>query len=159
MIFAELIAEDISQVGLAWFDFFSIGHICMGVGIFLVLSLFYTIPMSKEDGESQVKLPLWGVWILTLLIAVLWEVLENMVFIEIGWKFEGRIDSTENIITDIILVGLGGLGTWLFAHLIFENHKKVWPYYLFGIIGLLLWIGLFIILRAYTYNHNLFDIY
>jgi hypothetical protein len=147
-MFNWLIAETIDDVGYSVFDFFSIGHICMGIGIFLVFSLFYTIPMSKQEGTSQIILPLWAVWVITVIIGIAWEFIENIIFYEIGIKFENRQDSIANIISDIIFVGLGGLSSWFFAHLVFRSHAKVWPYYLFGIIGLGLWISVFLILRA-----------
>jgi hypothetical protein len=145
------IAESVEEVGLSWFDFFSIGHICMGIGIFLIFSLFYTIPMSKEEGTSQILLPLWAVWVITVLAGIAWEFIENILFYELGIKFENRLDSIPNIITDILFVGVGGLGSWLFAHLVFSSpHRKIWPYYVFGLIGLGLWIGVFLILRYIT---------
>jgi hypothetical protein len=147
MIFNWFIAENVNEVGISLFDFYSLGHICMGIGVFLFFSLFYTIPMSKQEGYEQVGMPLWVVWIITIIIGVAWEFVENIIFFEWGIKFEGRQDSILNIISDISLVGLGGLGTWLFAHLIFKYHKKVWPYYLFGIIGFGIWFGFFIIAR------------
>ncbi|MBY8982565.1 MAG: hypothetical protein KGD57_06435 [Candidatus Lokiarchaeota archaeon] len=150
MLFNWFIAEDASEVCLSWFDFFSIGHICMGIGIFLIFSLFYTIPMSKTNGKDQIKLPLWGVWLITVIFGIIWEFLENILLYNYGLKFENRRDSAANITTDIIIVGLGGLGTWIFAHIVFEYHKKHWPYYLFGILGLTLWIGVFLILRYFT---------
>ncbi len=150
MIFNWFIALDVSEVGISWFDFFSIGHICMGIGIFLLFSLFYTIPMSKSNGTGQVKLPLWGVFLITVGIAILWEFIENILLYHFGLKFEGRRDSVANIVTDIIFVGVGGLGMWILAHLIFKYNKKVWPYYVIGIIGLALWIGVFLILRYFT---------
>lgn len=149
MLINEFIATSVDEVGISALDFFSIGHICMGIGIFLFLSLFYTIPMSKDDG-SQVILPLWLVWILTMVLGIAWEFLENILFIELGIKFEGRQDSIINIITDISLVGVGGLGMWLLAHWIFKTPKLHWLYYLLGIIGFALWIGVFIVLRYLT---------
>jgi hypothetical protein len=41
-----LLATEISEVGLSWFDFYSIGHLCFGIGLFLFFSLFYTVPKS-----------------------------------------------------------------------------------------------------------------
>jgi hypothetical protein len=152
MILNWLIAESVDEVGVSLFDFFTIGHICMGIGIFLVFSLFYTIPMSKKEGTSQIILPLWAVWVITLALGIIWEIIENTLFFEIGIKFENRLDSIANIITDIIFVGLGGLSSWIFAHLVFRSQVGSWPYYLFGFIGLGLWIGIFLILRYITIN-------
>ncbi|MGB5910741.1 MAG: hypothetical protein WBH31_06060 [Promethearchaeia archaeon] len=147
MLFVDLFASDLSQVGVAWFDFYSIGHLCFGVGVFLFFSLFYTVPKNK--GHTPI-FSLLFVFICTMIIIILWEVFENTLFIEIGWKFEGRADSWQNITTDILVGAVGALGSWLFCYIIFIKEKNIWAYYIFGIIGFALWLVVFIILRIYT---------
>ena len=147
MLFVDLFASDPSQVGLAWFDFYSIGHICFGIGVFLFFSLFYTVPKNK--GHTPI-FSLLFVFICTMIIIIIWEVFENTLFIEIGWKFEGRADSWQNITTDILVGAVGGLGSWLFCYIIFIKEKNIWAYYIFGIIGFAIWLVVFIILRIYT---------
>lgn len=147
MLFVDLFATDPSMVGIAWFDFYSIGHFCFGIGVFLFFSLFYTIPKHKG------KIPIFSllfVFILTLGILILWEVLENLVFFDLGWKFEGHQDSPQNITTDLIIGSLGGIISWIFCYEIFVKDKNIWAYYIFGIIGFTLWIVVFMILRAFT---------
>ena len=148
MMFNWLFAENFAEVGISWFDFYSIGHICFGIGAFTILSLFYTIP--KKRGKTPL-ISLLFVFILSFLLFIGWELLENILFIEIGWKFEGRIDSWANIIIDIIMGIVGGLGCWGFCYWIFEKEGHIWEYYLFGICGFGLWLGVFMIMRAY-YN-------
>ncbi|MFW9948244.1 MAG: hypothetical protein ACFFBZ_02495 [Promethearchaeota archaeon] len=147
MLFVDLFATDPSQVGLAWFDFYSIGHLCFGIGVFLFFSLFYTVPKNK--GNTPI-FSLLFVFICTMIIISLWELLENTLFIKIGWKFEGRADSWQNITTDILIGAVGSLGSWLFCYIIFIKEKNIWAYYIFGIIGFALWLVVFIILRIYT---------
>jgi len=147
MLLQDLIATDPSQVGIAWFDFYSIGHICFGIGVFLFFSLFYTIP--KHKGNKPI-FSLLFVFILTLIILLLWELLENTLFIVLGWKFEGRMDSWANIFTDILMGILGAGIAWLVCHLVFVKDKNIWGYYIFGLIAFGLWLGVFIILRALT---------
>lgn len=147
MLFNWLIATDISEVGISWFDFYSIGHICYGIGLFLFFSLFYTIP--KKRGAIPI-FSLLFVFILTMIFVILWEVVEHFVFLDLGWKFEDRPDSLQNMSTDVLLGALGGLGTWLFAYLTFEKDKNSFAYYTFGIIGFGVWLCVFIILRYMT---------
>ena len=150
MLFNEIIATTREEVCISWFDFYSIGHICFGIGAFLLISLFYTIPKAKG------KVPLFSlmlVFILSMITFVVWEVIENYVVFWLGLghlKFEGRVDSLQNMTTDIFLGALGGLGAWIFAYMTFEKDKKIWPYYTFGLISLCLWLGVFIILRYLT---------
>jgi len=47
MMLNELIATETGEVGLAWFDFYSIGHICLGIGLFLFPVLMWFIIKHK----------------------------------------------------------------------------------------------------------------
>ena len=148
MILSEIIATNTSEVGLSWFDFYSIGHICFGIGAFLFFSLFYTIPKAK--GRTPL-FSLFFVFILTFIILIAWEIVENIILFSLNLKFNERQDSPQNIFTDIMFGILGALCTWIFAYATFEKDKKTWPYYIFGLIGLTLWLGVFIILLKLTF--------
>ena len=69
---------------------------------------------------------------------------------DLGWKFEGRADSWENITTDLLIGTFGGILSWIFCHEVFVKDKNIWDYYVFGIIGFSIWIVVFMILRALT---------
>ena len=144
---ADLIALDSSQVGIAWLDFYSIGHICFGIGAFLFFSLFYTIP--KKRGKTPIFSLLY-VFICVMIIIGLWELVENTLFLDLGWKFENRLDSWQNITSDILAGIIGALASWLFCYLVFVKEKNIWAYYIFGIVGFSIWIVVFVILRDYT---------
>jgi hypothetical protein len=147
MFLNEIIATTAKEVGNSWFDFYSIGHIAFGVAVFMFFSLCYTIPKAK--GSTPI-FSLLFVFILTLIVLILWEVLENTLLLSIGLKFENRMDSPQNIFTDIICGVLGSIGAWLFAKWVFEKEKKIWPYYVFGLISFGIWLSIFIILRYIT---------
>ncbi|MFX1337393.1 MAG: hypothetical protein ACFFDK_02145 [Promethearchaeota archaeon] len=151
MLLNQIIATTSEEVGVSWFDFYSIGHICFGIGLFLFFSLFYSIP--KARGDTPI-FSLLLVFILTFIILVLWEVFENTWFIPLGWKFENRLDSPQNIFTDLVFGVIGSLGSWIFAYISFEKEKKHWPYYVFGIISFVIWLGIFIILRYLTFMNS-----
>lgn len=150
MILNAIIATTTSEVGISWLDFYSIGHICFGIGAFMFISLLYSIPKAK--GYTPI-FSLLMVFISIMAIMVLWEIFENYVFFWIGWehlKFEGRPDSLQNMSTDILLGTIGAIGAWIFAYLAFEKDKKILLYYIFGIINFSLWLCVFIILRYLT---------
>ena len=147
MMFNWLFAENLAEVGISWFDFYSFGHICFGIAAFTILSLFYTIP--KKRGKTPL-VSLLFVFLFSIVLFIGWELLENLLFIQIGWKFEGRVDSWPNIIIDILMGMVGALGSWGFFKLLF-NMNSFWVYYLFGICGFSLWLGVFMIMRAYYY--------
>jgi len=149
MLFNGFIATTVDEVGISYF--YSIGHICFGIGVFLLFSLFYTIPKKKG------RIPIFSlllVFILTVVCAVIWEIIEHTVLLNLGLKFENRADSLQNMTTDVLLVAIGGLGTWLFAYLTFEKEKSAFAYYTFGIIGFGVWISVFIILRYLTLHNS-----
>lgn len=148
MIFDWFIATNVDEVGISWFDFYSIGHICFGIGVFLIVSLLYTIP--KKKGYTPI-FSLFATFIVSVIVMVLWEVLENILFIAWGIKYEGRQDSLQNMFTDVLIGVIGALMTWLFAYVTFEKDKKIWPYYIFGLLAFAIWLGFFIILRYLTY--------
>lgn len=147
MLFVDLFAIDPSMVGIAWFDFYSIGHFCFGIAVFLIFSLFYTIP--KHKGNTPI-FSLLFVFIVTMGILILWEFLEYFVFLGLGWKFEGRPDSWQNITTDLLIGAFGGIVSWIFCHEVFVKDKNIWAYYIFGIIGFSIWLGVWYIVRAFT---------
>ncbi|MGQ4875258.1 MAG: hypothetical protein ACTSVV_18700 [Promethearchaeota archaeon] len=151
MFFNEIIATKIDEVGVSWFDFYSIGHITFGVGTFLFFSLLYTIPKLKD---KKPILPWWGVIALTIAILIIWEIIENTLFIALGLKFEGRADSPQNTATDIILGILGMLGAFISAYYIIDKDKNIWGYYIFGIISFIIWLIFFFIGRYITFWYN-----
>lgn len=151
MLFNWLFASSIDEVGVSFFDFYSIGHVCLGIGVFLFFSFFYTIP--KHKGEVPI-LSLLAVFLFTVIMLVVWELVENIVLIEIGLKFEGRADSWQNITTDILLGMVGGVVSWIHCYLIFEKDKNIWLYYIMGIIALSIWIIFFFVGRYITYWYD-----
>jgi hypothetical protein len=94
------------------------------------------------------------VFILTVVCAVIWEIVEQTILLNLGLKFENRLDSWQNMTTDVLLCTVGGLGTWLFAYITFEKEKSALAYYIFGIIGFGVWIGVFIVLRYLTFQNS-----
>jgi len=146
MILNDIIATIPEEVGVSWFDFYSIGHICFGLGVFLFLSLFYVVP--KHNGHTE-WMALWFIFILAIGVLVLWEVLENSLFIAMGIKFEGRADSLQNIATDLLIGTLGAVINCIAASRI-DKKTHMWKYYVPGIIAFGIWLGVFFILRFLT---------
>ena len=146
MILNEIIASTTAEVGISWFDFYSIGHVCFGLGVFLFLSLFYVIP--KHHGNTE-WIALWFIFILAIGVLILWEVLEHTLFIAIGIKFEGRADSIQNLTTDILLGVVGAIINCLAAKTIVKKNK-MWAYYIPGLIAFGIWLGVFFIARFFT---------
>lgn len=132
-------------VSISAFDYWSIGHLFWGIFIFLLLYTFFNTPGNPNKNP---KLSLWQCEIVTIIIAVAWEVIENTLVYWIGVKV--KLDSPLNIFTDIVIWAIGGLGCWYFTHLMFVKKDTVLAYYLYGVLILALWIILFIVLGNLT---------
>ena len=139
---AHPVAQDISQVGVSPLDSYSIGHVAMGVMAWLIISLGYSL--YQYYGLPPL-FELWGVFLLTLAVAVVWELFENTIFWYAGKKFENRRDSILNSIWDIIFVMLGAVIFWIFWYLYVEvgGYAGRW-YYLIGFITFTLLVIIFV---------------
>lgn len=146
--FNWLVATSIDDVGVAAFDFYSIGHICFGLGVLLFFSLFFLIPKYHNNDPI---FPLWLVFVLTIIVLVGWEFLENLLFIELELKFENRPDSIINITTDLIFGIIGAIVNTVAAYEVDKKNKHYRWYYLEGLIAFGIWLIIFVILRYLTY--------
>ncbi len=149
MLLNWLIGTTPEEVGIALFDFFSIGHITFGIGIFLLFSFFYTIQTKRGITPY---FSLLFVYICTFCVLLIWELLENTLFVSLGIKFEGRLDSWMNILTDLIMGAFGGLCTWFLCYQFVERDKNINVYYAFGLTCFAIWFIFFFILRFFTLN-------
>jgi hypothetical protein len=76
----------------------------------------------------------WLIFVLTLMIGIIWEILENSILYYWGLR-PGGLDSAKNCVWDIIFVTLGGGMIWLTQFIIMGILKKggTW-FYLVGFI-------------------------
>ena len=89
---------------LSMFDQFSIGHIIFGAIIFLLLLM-----ILGKFGKRRDKFILLITFLLTFIITIGFEIIENSAFIvnNSGLKYNNRKDSVLNSTTDIILNMIG----------------------------------------------------
>ena len=144
-----LVGYVLKDVGRSAWDFYSWGHIDMGIMSFLIFSLFITVTQWM-DPTAVIWLPWWSLMVMVLIFAVAWEIIENTILWQMGKKFENRKDSIYNSIWDIIFVMGGGFLMWLFKWIIMDLLGKAgrWYYLVgfisFGIVLLFYFIGYFI---------------
>jgi hypothetical protein len=122
----------------------------MGIVFFAAISLISTLRNFVDPNNFRVKMGHW-IWFIvgTLIFAIVWEIIENTLLFELGWKYQNQQDSVINIISDIILVGLGGLICFGFAYLMYEKVKKCefpW-YYLFDSLSFILFFVIYLALE------------
>lgn len=134
---SDLIGDTKDEVGKAPWDYFSWGHIAMGVMTFILLSLINTIP-SLVSNEIIDIIPWWLMIVLAIVVALVWELLENTLFIHLGVKFEGRRDSLVNAIWDVIFAIIGALIMWLIKGILVNLIMQVPGIPYFYIVGLIL---------------------
>jgi hypothetical protein len=141
--YIPLIGDVEDYVGRSPWDFYSWGHIDMGIFSFLMLSLIITVPSFYLGLSAQSSIWWWLIFVLTLMIGIIWEILENSVLYYWGLR-PGGLDSAKNCLWDIIFVTLGGGIMWITQFIIMGilNQKGTWFY----IVGM---ISFFIILICY----------
>lgn len=140
-----LIGDVMEHVGYSPVDYFSWGHVAMGIVSFLLFSLFITIPRAINP-TGELIIDWWFILVLILIVAVGWELIENFIFYKWGIKFEGRRDSIYNSLSDIIFVMGGGALMWLFKWIIMDamGEEGRW-FYLIGLISFgVVMVGYFI---------------
>ncbi|MFX0070234.1 MAG: hypothetical protein ACFFAO_04000 [Candidatus Hermodarchaeota archaeon] len=118
--YIPLIGYDSDYVGRSPWDFYSWGHIDMGIGAFLLISLIITVT-EWVLGPGSAIVEWWMVLALVILFSLIWEFIENVILWKLGWKFEDRQDSWPNFIWDVIFVILGGGLMWLFKWIIMDS--------------------------------------
>jgi len=136
------------EISIAVFDFWSVGHLLLGIAIFIFAFTIYFIRKNRDVPPEDVsihtvKIPapkkMFISWIISVIAAILWEVLENTLGFYLGLK--NILDSPLNAISDIILWSIGGLGAWYITHLMFVSKRYITAFYVYGIITLL--VGVF----------------
>jgi uncharacterized protein YacL len=143
-------AQTPGEVSQVVFDFFSFAHICMGIVFFAGISLISTLRNLVDPNNFKIKKRHWIVFIIgTIIFGIVWEIVENTLLFELGWKYQNQQDSIINIVSDIILVSLGGLICYGFAFLMYEKVKKCefpW-YYLFDSLSFILFFVIYLSLE------------
>ncbi len=141
----------------AVFDFWSLGHLLAGIGIFMVTFTIYFIiknvtkpanaPPALQAPSSKKMLISW---LITLGASILWEIIENTLLYAVGVKV--KFDSIVNASSDIIIWTIGGLGAWYLTHLMFVSNDYVHAYYLYTFINLFTFFIIFILFGYMTFN-------
>ena len=144
-----IIALDDTLISIATFDFYTLAHLLWGVAIFvLIFTIGFIVKNLSDDEHAPIKPPgfkkLVIFWVITLVVAVIWEILENTLLLFVGMKI--HFDSPSNIITDITIWGIGGLLSWYMTDLMFLSHKYIRAYYIYGLLNLLSGVALFVLL-------------
>ncbi|MHA1338592.1 MAG: DUF2585 family protein [Promethearchaeota archaeon] len=139
-------SESTSEVGRAWIDYFTWGHVAMGI-LFYTLTWFI-VSLTPAIGRSYIA------FIVTMIIGCwIWEVLENNVFLAWGIKFEDKKDSINNLLGDQMFVVVGAIVMWLFEIIIIGNYETYW-FFIVAAIGLVVCLIGFLVGRAINKSKN-----
>lgn len=149
MLLNVIIAETTDEVGVAFLDYFTWGHLMMGFIFFTLASFLHVLFRYVLNAEEKVAnnfkddpVPIWVALIITIALGALWDVVENTLFISMDIKFEGRADSALNIFSDILFVSIAGLICLILWYLILKpgEMKTAYIIYLIYIIGIIVCI-------------------
>ena len=146
-----VVATSKDQTGRAPWDYFSWGHVAMGIMSFLLLVLINIIP-TYVDEELVYIIPYWFMLVLTICVGIGWEIIENTIFVETGLKFENRRDSFANATWDVIFVIMGALYIWILKGIMINliGVHLILAFYIVGIVSFVVVIIGFLIGRAMT---------
>ena len=146
-----VVATSKDQTGRAPWDYFSWGHVAMGIMSFLLLVLINIIP-TYVDEELVYIIPYWFMLVLTVCVGIGWEIIENTIFVETGLKFENRRDSFANATWDVIFVIMGALYIWILKGIMINliGVHLILAFYIVGIVSFVVVIIGFLIGRAMT---------
>ncbi|MFX0009647.1 MAG: hypothetical protein ACFE9R_04980 [Candidatus Hermodarchaeota archaeon] len=107
-------------------DFYSWGHIALGIASFSILSLLITV---TEVLIGPSIFDWWMILLFTIAVAIIWEILENTVILWWGWRPRNRRDSFVNALWDIIFVTIGGASTWLIKWIVMDLNSILGRYF------------------------------
>ncbi len=100
------------DVGVSAIDYYSWGHVAMGIMVFILLSLINNVPSMVTNTLIYI-IPWWSMILLAIVVAIVWEILENTLLVSIGVKFEGRRDSLANALWDVLFAIIGAIYLWI----------------------------------------------
>ena len=142
-----VVAMNELELSIASFDFWTIGHFLWGVSLFVIAFTIGWIiknrtgapkdPINEPEFKSFVLY-----WLIIFIISGLWELIENTLLLLAGMKV--RPDGPANIITDIIIWGIGGCVSWYMTDLMFLSDKYLRAYYIYGFMCLTMGLIIFI---------------
>jgi len=142
-----VVAMNELELSIASFDFWTIGHFLWGVSLFVIAFTIGWIiknrtgapkdPINEPEFKSFVLY-----WVIIFIISGLWELIENTLLLLAGMKV--RPDGPANIITDIIIWGIGGCVSWYMTDLMFLSDKYLRAYYIYGFMCLTMGLIIFI---------------
>ncbi len=143
------------ELSIASFDYWTVGHFLWGLALFVLAFTFGWIihnltgkPKDPINDPEFKKFVLY--WVLILIIAVLWEIIENTLLLAVGIKV--KTDSVPNMITDITIWSIGGCVGWYMTDLMFLSDKYLRAYYVYGFMSLTMGILIFVIFGFITTN-------
>jgi hypothetical protein len=106
----KFFATSKSDIPYSAVDFFSIGHVLMGqIAYFITYALVNADfgPIYDAIG-SPLKPNFWAI-VVSVIVGIAWEPIENIILWKMGLKFESKRDSILNVVFDIIFVTCGAL--------------------------------------------------
>jgi hypothetical protein len=140
---AEVVTD---RAGHAWVDFFSWGHVAMGIGLYTVS--WFIVSLTAASGRSYLS------FIITFVLGCwLWEEFENNVVYSWGLKYADKQDSLNNMLGDQFFVTIGAVIMWIVEIIIYGNDPTYWFYILGGIGLLICLIGFFISKAVHDKNY------
>ena len=127
------------DVDFAFVDFYTVGHFIFGyITVLLTYILFVTVFRLPNNPGVFV--------VISFNIGMFWEFFENFYLQKKGYKFDDRVDSFANSLTDVLFVNIGAI---ICAFITIGDLKSI---FITSIIILAITTALMEVLRKITFN-------
>lgn len=132
----------VDDVTFAFIDFYTVGHFIFGFITCLVLYLIVGVLFGYPDP--------YGLCItISINIGLFWEFLENFYLHKRGFKFDDRIDSFANSLTDVLFVNIGAIVCGIVCTL-----KPIMRIFIASILILMICLIFYEFLRRVTFSEK-----
>ena len=137
----KIISFKEKDVDFVFIDFYTTGHFIFGYIAQLLTYLLFSVIFGLPNNP--------GIYIvISFNIGVFWEFFENFYLQKKGFKFDNRVDSFANSLTDILFVNIGAI---VCACVTLGKFKTI---FITSIIIIAISIALMEILRKITFNNE-----
>ncbi|MFX1495905.1 MAG: hypothetical protein ACFFBH_00115 [Promethearchaeota archaeon] len=138
-------------VGRSPLDYYSWGHIAFGIASFTIFSLIINL---WELFIGPAPIHWYYLLIFVIIVAVVWEIIENTILWKLGLKYENRRDSFINALFDIIFMAIGGATSWLLKWIIMNIIGALGRFYYLAALILFIFVLIAYFIGFYITNEN-----
>jgi len=137
----KLISFKEKDVDFVFIDFYTTGHFIFGYITQLIVYILFTIIFGLDNNPGVLV-------VISINIGIAWEFLENFLLQKTGFKYDNRVDSFANSLTDVLFVDIGAI---VCACVSIGGREAT---FIISIIIIAISVALMEVLRKITFNNK-----